>query len=88
MKRTQQRVLLAGLLAFSLTACSYMPWRNMGGSTPASTSGSSGLGGTGSDKSSSGSSASGGATSSSPGPGSTGSASGSSPTTDGESGSR
>ena len=44
MKRTQQRVLLVGLLAFSLAACSYMPWRNMSGSTPAATSGSSGVG--------------------------------------------
>lgn len=35
MKRTQQRVLLAGLLAFSLAACSYMPWRNTSGTTPA-----------------------------------------------------
>lgn len=35
MKRTQQRVLMAGLLAFSLAACSYMPWRNTSGTTPA-----------------------------------------------------
>lgn len=35
MKRTQQRVLLACLLAVSLGACSYMPWRNTSGITPA-----------------------------------------------------
>lgn len=40
MKRTQQRVLLAGLLAFSLAACSYMPWRNTSGTTPAGQPGS------------------------------------------------
>lgn len=41
MKRTQQTVLLAGLLTLSLAACSYMPWRNTSGTTPA-TSPSSG----------------------------------------------
>lgn len=35
MKRTHQSVLLACLLAFSLAACSYMPWRNTSGMTPA-----------------------------------------------------
>jgi hypothetical protein len=36
MKRTQQSVLLAGLLALALSqaACSYMPWRNTSGTTP------------------------------------------------------
>ena len=34
MKRTQQSVLLAGLLALSLAACSYFPWKNTSGSTP------------------------------------------------------
>lgn len=39
MKRTQQSVLLAGLLALALSqaACSYMPWRNMSGTTPSAT---------------------------------------------------
>jgi hypothetical protein len=40
MKLTQQRVLLAGLLAFSLAACSNMPWRNTSGTTPAAQPGS------------------------------------------------
>lgn len=35
MKRTQQRIVLACLLAASLGACSYMPWRNTSGLTPA-----------------------------------------------------
>ena len=35
MKRTHQSVLLACLLAFSLAACSYMPWRNTSGMSPA-----------------------------------------------------
>lgn len=35
MKRTQQSVLLAGLLALSLAACSSTPWRNTSGTTPA-----------------------------------------------------
>jgi hypothetical protein len=39
MKRTQQSVLLAGVLALSLSqaACSYIPWKNISGSTPLST---------------------------------------------------
>lgn len=36
MKRTQQSVILAGLLALSLAACSYLPWKNTSGTTPAS----------------------------------------------------
>jgi hypothetical protein len=39
MKRTQQSVLLAGVLALSLSqaACSYFPWKNTSGTTPSPT---------------------------------------------------
>jgi hypothetical protein len=39
MKRTQQSVLLAGLLALSLSqaACSYFPWKNTSGTPPSAT---------------------------------------------------
>ena len=39
MKRTQQSVLWAGLLALSLSqaACSYFPWKNTSGTPPSAT---------------------------------------------------
>ena len=49
MKRTQQSVIL-GLLALSLAACSYMPWKNTNSTSPSASpsSGSSTSGSTGS----------------------------------------
>lgn len=41
MKRTHHRVLLAGLLALSLAACSSMPWKSTNSATGASSTGSS-----------------------------------------------
>ncbi|MDB5934766.1 MAG: hypothetical protein JWQ01_2110 [Massilia sp.] len=41
MKRTQKSVIL-GLLALSLAACSYFPWKNTSGSSPAALPSASG----------------------------------------------
>ena len=45
MKRTQQSVIL-GLLALSLAACSYMPWKNNNGTSPSATPGATPSSGT------------------------------------------
>jgi hypothetical protein len=44
MKRTQKSVLV-GLLALSLAACSYFPWKNTSGTTPATQPSASGTAG-------------------------------------------
>lgn len=56
MKRTHKSVIL-GLLALSLAACSYFPWKNTSGTSPASLPSASGTTGSAPGSNSNGTSA-------------------------------